>query len=241
VVGRTGSGKSSLSVALFRMVEPCGGRILIDGVDIGGVPLETLRSRLSIIPQDPVLFSTTLRLNVDPFGAHPPGDVTAALAAVRLDKYPLDMPISEGGGNLSVGERQCLCIARALLRRSRVILLDEATASIDAATDAFLQRAIRELFVGCTLVIIAHRLPTVADADGILVLDRGHVAEVGPPDELLRVPPAAGTGGGGAGSLSALVDRLGPTAAAEVRAIAATAAEAKRSRAAATSAAGGQE
>jgi len=215
IVGRTGSGKSSLAVALFRLVEPCGGSVVIDGVDCAAVPLPLLRGRLSIIPQEPVLFSASLRRNVDPFGQHSDEALRAALARVRLGDRDLDMEVAEGGANLSVGERQLLCIARAFLRRSSVILFDEATASVDAATDAFLQGAIRELFASATVLTIAHRLATVADADAVLVMDAGVVAEYGPPAQLLARP---------GGAFRRMVDTLGPDGAADVEAIAARAA-----------------
>ena len=211
IVGRTGSGKSSLAVALFRLVEPCGGRICLDGVDLAGVPLAHLRSRLSIIPQEPWLLSTTLRRNVDPLGEHSEEVLREALGRVRLGSHALDMEIAEGGSNLSVGERQLVCIARALLRKSSLVVFDEASASVDGATDAFLQAAIRTLFASATVLTIAHRLHTVADADAILVLDSGRVAECGPPKELL---------GREGGVFRGMVARLGPEAAAEVERLA---------------------
>ena len=201
IVGRTGSGKSSLGIALFRIVEPCSGAVLLDGVDTSTVPLAVLRSRLSIIPQDPVLFSTTLRENLDPFNLHDDAALTEALGRVRLGHLNLNLAVAEGGSNLSVGERQLLCIARALLRKSSIILFDEASASIDSATDAFLQAAIRVLFADATVLTIAHRLTTVADADTVLVMDAGIVAESGTPAELLRKPD---------GAFRAMVERLGP-------------------------------
>jgi ABC-type multidrug transport system fused ATPase/permease subunit len=207
IVGRTGSGKSSLAVALFRLVEPCGGSICVDGVDLARVPLAHVRSRLSIIPQEPWLLSTTLRRNVDPLGEHSEEALKEALGRVRLGSHALDMEIAEGGSNLSVGERQLVCIARALLRKSSLVVFDEASASVDGATDAFLQTAIRTLFATATVLTIAHRLHTVADADAVLVLDSGCVAECGPPKELL---------GREGGVFRGMVERLGPEAAAEV-------------------------
>ena len=232
IVGRTGSGKSSLAAALFRMVEPCGGSVHIDGVDCSAVPLMLLRARLSIIPQEPVLFSTSLRRNIDPFAQHSDATLRAVLARVRLGDRDLDLEIAEGGSNLSVGERQLVCIARAFLRRSSVIVFDEATASVDSATDAFLQTAIRELFREATVITIAHRLATVADADAVMVLDAGEVAEIGPPEELLA---RAG------GAFRGLVDRLGREGAAEVEGLARSAAAARARAAAAAAAAGGSD
>ncbi len=215
IVGRTGSGKSSIAAALLRLAEPCGGSVAIDGVDTALVPLSLLRNRLSIIPQEPVLFSTTLRRNVDPFCEHGDEAVREALRRVRLGAHALDGDVSEGGSNMSVGERQLVCIARCFLRRTPIVILDEATASIDAATDAIMQSAMRELFAHCTVITIAHRLETVADADAVIVLDAGVVVEEGAPAILLKKP---------AGAFRALVDRLGPAAAAKVHAIAAAAA-----------------
>jgi ABC-type multidrug transport system fused ATPase/permease subunit len=198
ICGRTGAGKSSLMVALFRMAELQGGRIEIDGVDIASVPLELLRASLSVIPQDPVLFSGTVRSNLAHEGSLtkegdpiPDGQLREALASARLletvDASPLglDMEISEGGKSLSVGQRQLLCIARAMLREAKVVLLDEATSTVDSGTDAFIQGTIREVFKGSTLLTIAHRLETIMDYDRCLLLDKGAVLEYGPPAELM--------------------------------------------------------
>jgi ABC-type multidrug transport system fused ATPase/permease subunit len=191
VCGRTGSGKSSTTLALFRAVELAGGRITIDGVDIATLGLHDLRSRLTIIPQDPVLFSGTLRYNLDPTGAISTADLWRSLERVRLsdkmraDPAGLDLRVAEGGENFSVGERQLLCMARALLRGTRVVILDEATASIDSESDAIIQRMVREELRECTVITIAHRLHTIIDYDRILVLDAGAVAEFGPPQTLL--------------------------------------------------------
>ncbi len=193
VVGRTGAGKSSLTLALFRIIEAAAGkgRILVDGVDISQIGLFDLRSRLSIIPQDPVLFTGSLRLNLDPFEAHSDAELWHALELAHLKKFvqqsegQLLMEISEGGENLSVGTRQLVCLARALLRKSPILVLDEATAAVDLETDSLIQETIRREFSGCTILTIAHRLKTVLDYDRILVLDKGQVVEYAPPAELL--------------------------------------------------------
>lgn len=191
VVGRTGAGKSSLMTALFRIVEPVGGRVIIDGVDTRAIGLRALRSRLCIIPQEPVLFSASLRYNIDPFDEYTDAAIWQALEAVQLRAAVESMPaglqevVAEGGASLSVGQRQLLCIARALLRRPRVLVMDEATASVDNATDALIQRMIRHHFAACTVLTIAHRLHTVMDSDRIMVMDDGRIAEMAPPAELL--------------------------------------------------------
>lgn len=194
VVGRTGSGKSSLSLALFRLVERASGSILVDGVDIASVGLYTLRSRITIVPQDPVLFSGTLRMNLDPSEEYDDAKLWDALERVQLASWlrgcdsqrGLDMVVAEEGCNMSAGQRQLVCLARALLRRTRVLVLDEATAAIDLDTDELLQRTIREQFAHCTVLTIAHRVNTIMDSSRVLVLEAGRVREFAPPGELLR-------------------------------------------------------
>ncbi|KAG4114411.1 hypothetical protein ERO13_D12G044900v2 [Gossypium hirsutum] len=191
IVGRTGAGKSSMLNALFRIVELEKGRILIDGCDTSRFGLSDLRKALSIIPQSPVLFSGTVRLNLDPFNEHNDADLWEALErahlkdVIRRNSFGLDAEVLESGENFSVGQRQLLCLARALLRRSKIIVLDEATAAVDVKTDALIQKTIREEFKSCTMLVIAHRLNTIIDCDQILVLDAGQVLEHSTPEELL--------------------------------------------------------
>jgi ABC-type multidrug transport system fused ATPase/permease subunit len=194
VVGRTGAGKSSLMVAMFRLVEAAGGSISIDGIDISKVGLQDLRSRMAIIPQDPVLYSGSLRANLDPFNQYTDEEVWFALdraymrKAVEALDAKLDAPVTENGDNFSVGQRCQICLARALLRKAKVLILDEATASIDMETDALIQQTIRSDFKDCTILTIAHRLNTVVDYDRVLVLSFGKVKEFDTPANLLRDP-----------------------------------------------------
>ncbi|KAJ7527162.1 hypothetical protein O6H91_16G039700 [Diphasiastrum complanatum] len=192
VVGRTGSGKSTLIQALFRMVEPIKGRILIDGLDISTIGLHDLRSKLGIIPQDPTLFEGTVRANLDPLEDHSDLEIWEAVDkcqlgdVLRAKEDKLDSLVSENGENWSVGQRQLFCLGRALLKRARILILDEATASVDTATDGVIQRTIRAEFVDCTVITVAHRIPTVVDSDLVLVLSDGKVAEYDAPLKLLE-------------------------------------------------------
>lgn len=207
IVGRTGAGKSSMINALFRIVEVERGRILIDGFDLAKFGLTDIRKVLSIIPQSPVLFSGTVRFNLDPFGEHNDADIWEALErahlkdVIRRIAFGLDAEVSEGGENFSVGQRQLLSLARALLRRSKILVLDEATAAVDVGTDALVQKTIREEFKSCTMVTIAHRLNTIIDSDRILVLDAGQVLEYDYPEELLS---------NGESAFSQMVQSTGP-------------------------------
>ncbi|XP_071507088.1 ATP-binding cassette sub-family C member 5-like [Diadema antillarum] len=194
IVGRTGSGKSTISVAIFRLVEADEGSIIIDGVDISRIGLTDLRSKISIIPQDPVLFIGTVRYNLDPFDEHTDEELWQSLEKSYMKErisaldQQLEAPVTEGGDNFSVGERQLLCMSRALLRNSKILFLDEATAAIDTETDSLIQQTIRSAFSDCTTLTIAHRLNTVLDSDKILVMDDGKVAEFAPPAVLRSNP-----------------------------------------------------
>ncbi|KAF9276527.1 hypothetical protein BGZ68_009966, partial [Mortierella alpina] len=218
IVGRTGAGKSSLTLALFRMIEAAnspwnkstgvmrdgvhqdinatqeyGGKIEIDGIDISTLGLSDLRHALAIIPQDPVLFAGSVRDNLDPFGEHLDRDLWEALERAHLKDYVsslaggLSFEVSHGGDNFSVGQRSLICLARALLRSTKILVLDEATSAVDMETDKLIQRTIRGPgFKGRTVLTIAHRIKTVMDFDKILVLDKGEVVEFDTPDALLR-------------------------------------------------------
>lgn len=215
IVGRTGAGKSSLTLALFRwvenilhiihnvqhiypqlpttnrIIESAGGNITIDGIPIADIGLHSLRSRLTIIPQDPVLFSGTLRMNIDPFDSYTDDQIWTALEHAHLRSFVkqttsgLLFEVAEGGENLSIGQRQLVCLARALLRKTKVLILDEATAAVDLETDDLIQKTIRQQFSDCTVLTIAHRLNTILDSDRVLVLDAGVVAEFESPKRLL--------------------------------------------------------
>ncbi|XP_046823149.1 probable multidrug resistance-associated protein lethal(2)03659 isoform X2 [Vespa crabro] len=185
IVGRTGAGKSSLISALFRFAE-IDGPILIDGIDTSTIGLHDLRSIMSIIPQEPFLFSGTLRRNLDPFDNYQDNLLWQALEEVELKEMGLEAHINEGGSNLSVGQRQLVCLARAIVRNNPILILDEATANVDPRTDELIQKTIRKKFENCTVLTIAHRLHTVMDSDRILVMDAGHAVEFDHPHILLQ-------------------------------------------------------
>lgn len=195
---------------MFRILEAANGKIIIDGIDIAQIGLHELRSKLSIIPQDPVsfvhfenerfpklfffqiLFSGTIRSNLDPFSVHSDEKLWQALEHSHLKAYVSSLPsgldygVAENGENLSVGQRQLICLARALLRKTKILVLDEATAAIDLETDSLIQATIRTEFADCTILTIAHRLNTIMDSTRVLVLDHGQVAEFDSPSVLLK-------------------------------------------------------
>jgi ABC-type multidrug transport system fused ATPase/permease subunit len=217
IVGRTGAGKSTLITALFRMVEPIEGTVEIDGVDIGKLGLFDLRSKLAIIPQLPQLFIGTVRYNVDPFNESSDDKIWQVLEMVQLREYiesvegKLDGKVEENGSNFSQGQRQLLSMARALLRNASVLLLDEATASVDSETDALIQKMVRKNFKNTTVLTIAHRLNTIMDYDRVLVLDKGMLAEYDSPKNLLSNPK---------GIFTSMVEATGPGSAEHLRMIA---------------------
>ncbi|XP_071617431.1 multidrug resistance-associated protein 1 isoform X5 [Heliangelus exortis] len=192
IVGRTGAGKSSLTLGLFRINEAAEGEIIIDGVNIAKIGLHDLRFKITIIPQDPILFSGSLRMNLDPFDQHSDEDIWRSLELAHLKNFVSSLPdklnheCAEGGENLSVGQRQLVCLARALLRKSKILVLDEATAAVDLETDKLIQSTIKSQFEECTVLTIAHRLNTIMDYTRVLVLERGEVVECGSPDHLLQ-------------------------------------------------------
>jgi len=219
IAGRTGSGKSSLMIALFRLVEPAEGSIFIDGVNTSELGLKDLRSALSIIPQDPVMFVGTLRNNLDPFQQYEDAVVWEALKSAHLYNFvssnedKLEMEISEGGENLSLGQRQLVCLARAILRRNKILVMDEATANIDMETDTLIQQTIRKEFQKCTVLTIAHRLHTIMDCNRIMIMDSGKLAEFDTPAALLENEGSI---------LSCLVDETGSGSAKKLKEIALT-------------------
>ncbi|XP_077399671.1 ATP-binding cassette sub-family C member 4-like isoform X2 [Vanacampus margaritifer] len=206
IVGRTGAGKSSLVAVLFRLAEPQG-NIYIDGVLTSELGLHDLRQKMSIIPQDPVLFTDTVRKNLDPFNQHTDADIWKALEQVQLKGMVTELPskletvLAECGSNFSVGQRQLVCLARAILRKNRILVIDEATANVDPRTDELIQLTIRREFRDCTVFTIAHRLNTIIDSDRILVLDEGRIQELDRPFNLLQNKD---------GALYRLVQQLGP-------------------------------
>jgi len=233
IVGRTGAGKSSLIVSLFRLVRidqpdqgsgssvihtderketlaavppQNSGQILIGGVDIATVGLHTLRRGLSIIPQEPELFSGTVRSNLDPWDEFSDQEIWATLESCEMkecllgvetdgEKKGLETKVAAGGSNFSVGQRQLLCLTRAILRRAKVLVMDEATGSVDTLTDTIIQRTLSKQAksTGCTVLTIAHRINTIIGNDLIIVMDAGRVVEMGPPSELLKDPNSSFT------------------------------------------------
>ncbi|XP_062388680.1 multidrug resistance-associated protein 1 [Sardina pilchardus] len=191
IVGRTGAGKSSLTQGIFRILEAAKGEIHIDGINIAEMGLHELRSRITIIPQDPVLFSGTLRMNLDPFDGYSDEEVWRSLELAHLKNFVSGLPdklyheCSEGGENLSLGQRQLVCLARALLRKTKILVLDEATAAVDVETDNLIQSTIRTQFEDCTVLTIAHRLNTIMDYTRVIVMERGYVVEMDSPSNLI--------------------------------------------------------
>jgi ATP-binding cassette, subfamily C (CFTR/MRP), member 1 len=197
VVGRTGAGKSTLGLTLSRLIELDSGAILIDGVDISKVDLKTLRSIVTVIPQDPTLFTGTLRFNIDPIGKASDDQIVDLLKRAGLDDLlsrsvggssGLDMAVSEGGSNLSVGEKQLICICRAVLRKNKVVILDEATANIDVITEQKILTLIHKEFEHASVITIAHRLNTIIRSDKIAVMSHGELAEFDTPQALMDRP-----------------------------------------------------
>ena len=194
IVGRTGAGKSSLTLALLRLINPQRGSILIDGVDISTIKLQSLRSKIAFLPQDPVLFSGTIRSNLDYFQEVSKDKLNEVLRRVKLlsennnektGLFTLESPISTGGTNMSQGQRQLLCLARILIGDPKIIILDEATSAVDNETDLRIQDTIRNEF-NRTLIVVAHRLRTIASFDKVVVIDHGRIGESGTPADLLR-------------------------------------------------------
>ncbi|XP_074052590.1 multidrug resistance-associated protein 1 [Macrotis lagotis] len=192
IVGRTGAGKSSLTLGLFRINESEEGEIIIDGINIAKIGLHHLRFKITIIPQDPVLFSGSLRMNLDPFDQYSDEEIWKSLELAHLKNFVLALPAklnhecTEGGENLSVGQRQLVCLARALLRKTKILVLDEATAAVDLETDNLIQSTIRTEFEECTVLTIAHRLNTILDYTRVIVLDKGEMVECDSPSALLQ-------------------------------------------------------
>ncbi|GJQ86168.1 hypothetical protein Trydic_g13445 [Trypoxylus dichotomus] len=212
IVGRTGAGKSSLISALFRLA-PLEGFVAVDDLDTQKIGLHDIRSKISIIPQEPVLFSAPIRYNLDPFEEYSDQDLWSALSEVELKEAvpSLDYKVTEGGGNFSVGQRQLICLARAIVRNNKILVLDEATANVDPRTDGLIQGTIRRKFKDCTVLTIAHRLNTIMDSDKVLVMDAGRVAEFDHPHLLLQDPN---------GHFTKLVMETGPSMSANLKDIA---------------------
>jgi ABC-type multidrug transport system fused ATPase/permease subunit len=188
----TGSGKSTLIQALFLIVEPSRGNILIDGIDISKIGLHDIRSKLSIIPQDPTMFEVNLRTNIDPLGEHSDTEIWEALKKYQLEEIMnakekgLDSLVTENGENWSVGQRQLVCLGRALLKSTCILVLDEATTSVHSATDNLMQQTLHYQFSDYTVIVVAHRIPTAMDSDLVLVLNDGRISEFDSPMKLLE-------------------------------------------------------
>ena len=223
IVGRTGSGKSTLLISLLRIVESCEGQIIIDGIDISKIGLRDLRSKITIIPQEPVLFVGSVRKNIDLFDKCTDEQIWSALDACQLGdvirkmNQKLESPVVENGKNFSVGERQLFCLARAICSKSKIFVLDEATAAVDPTTDALIQSVIKKNFADFTILTIAHRLNTIMESDKILVMDAGKVVEFAPPLALLSIPD---------GHFTSLLRETGPSTFNELKRVA----EAKAAR-----------
>jgi len=215
VVGRTGCGKSTLVQALFRILEAEKGSIKIDGVDISSLGLNKLRTEMSVIPQYPVLFNNcSIYDNLDPFGKYDRATVKKALEDVQMWEVIKELPegldsiVAEGGSNFSVGQRQLICLARAILRKNKILVLDEPTANVDGKTDRLLQNAVAKSFSGSTIIAVAHRLDTIIGYDIIIVLGEGKLLEIGPPRDLLSIK---------CGHFTAMVEDTGKESAAMLR------------------------
>ena len=218
VVGRSGAGKSTLTTALFRLVELEGGKITLDGVNLSCLGLSDVRGRrngMFILPQDPAVFAGTIKTNLDPFDSFSDKDIVKALQLIKFPGFErgmhlLTQEVEEGGGNFSAGEKQLLCLTRAMLVNPRLLVLDEATSSVERATDEFVQRILRTHFVNTTLLTIAHRLNTIIDYDIVIVMNEGKVAEIGTPKALLRQN----------GVFADMVNATGPESAAQLKQLA---------------------
>ena len=190
IVGRTGSGKTTLCLGLFRILEAARGQILIDDVDISQIGLKLLRDSISLIPQDPKLIDGTLRENIDPLGKYSDDEIIFQLNLIGLaylldEDGGLDVEIEADGANISIGEKQLICITRAMLKKSKIIIMDEANSSFDYKTDLLIQKCLMKSFQGCTLITIAHKIKTVMNHDRIFVLEDGELVETGKPEELI--------------------------------------------------------
>jgi ABC-type multidrug transport system fused ATPase/permease subunit len=188
IVGRTGAGKTSLIMTLFRIIEISHGVITIDGIDISRLSLSALRAVLGIIPQDPLVFEGTIRSNIDPFGRYSDDELREALIRSHLTDLDLDNQIFVGGKNISAGQKQQICLARVILRKPKILVLDEATSSLDVMTDNLVGETIRDVFRDSTVLTIAHRLHTIVESDKIIVMDAGRIVEFGQPSGLVLTP-----------------------------------------------------